>query len=337
MFKDIYETAAQGRHLNGEQIQRLTQCPAEHLPEMLRYTKKLREQAFGRHAAFCSIINARSGRCGEDCAFCAQSTFYNTDAQEYALLPLESVLDAAKRMRDAGATRFSLVTSGKSLSADEFKRFADMVRELNTLHGLKIDASPGILTKEQLLELKACGLNAYHHNLETARSFFPQICSTHDYDEDVAAVRAAKQIGLYTCVGGIFGLGETWEHRVELAKELKALDVDSVPINFLHPIPGTPMQSRPLLQADEALKIIALYRFLLPTQQIRICGGRETVLGAARKKEVYQAGASGIMIGDYLTVKGAAIDTDRREAADLGLIFPHEGVEQTPPPSSSEK
>ena len=170
--------------------------------------------------------------------------------------------------------------------------------------GLLADTSCGILGRDELEALKRAGCSGYHHNLETARSFFPGVCTTHDYEEDVRAVRLARQAGLYVCSGGIFGLGETWAQRAELALTLRELDVQSVPVNFLHPIPGTPLAHRPPLDRVEASKIVALLRFLLPDKHIRICGGRQTVFGPEHPVEPLEAGASGLMIGDYLTTTG---------------------------------
>ena len=196
-------------------------------------------------------------------------------------------------------------------------RLAEMVRGVAAL-GLAADASPGILEREGLEFLRDAGLAGYHHNLETARSFFPEICTTHAYDEDVAAVAAARRAGLYVCCGGLFGLGESWEQRAEFLLELRGLGVDSVPVNFLNPIPGTRLEHRPVLAPDEARKILALTRFLLPRAAIRVCGGRPRVFGD-RVLPVLSSGASGLMIGDYLTTPGADPAGDLREVVAAGL------------------
>jgi len=185
--------------------------------------------------------------------------------------------------------------------------------------GMQPDLSPGILDRSQLKTLKDAGLKGYHHNLETSASFFPSMCSTHAYEEDVAAVRTGIKAGLYVCSGGIFGIGESWDDRVELALLLKKLGVPSVPINFLHPIPGTPLENRPVLAPEEALRIVALYRFILPDRALRICGGRLTVFGQQRKHELLGSGASGLMVGDYLTTRGSDVESDIIEIQDAGL------------------
>ena len=186
--------------------------------------------------------------------------------------------------------------------------------------GLAPDLSPGIHDRPQLKTLKYAGLKGYHHNLETSASFFPSMCTTHAYEEDVKAVRTGIEAGLHVCSGGIFGIGESWDDRVELALLLGELKVHSVPLNFLHPIPGTPLENQPVLSPEEALRIVALFRFLLPDRQIRICGGRPTVFSEARKAELLQSGASGIMVGDYLTTRGGSVRSDLDDINRAGLI-----------------
>jgi biotin synthase len=314
----ILDRASAGLPPTDAQLRLLTEPDPQRLPEVLRLARRLKERHFGRTVQFCAIVNAKSGRCSEDCAFCAQSAHYRTDTPEHPLLARETILAAARAMAAAGARRFSLVTSGKQPPREELAAIAAMLGPLRGL-GLLPDVSLGILGREGLAMLKAAGLSGLHHNLETSRTFFPAICTTHDYEEDVQAVRDAVAEGLMVCSGGVFGLGESWDDRIELGMTLREIGVHSVPLNFLHPIPGTPLAGRPVLSAEEALRIIALFRAILPDRHIRVCGGRETVFGAARKREVYSAGASGIMIGDYLTVKGSSLATDRAEADELGL------------------
>jgi biotin synthase len=317
-LRDIFHRVSQGRAPTDAQIRELVDLDPARLPELLVLARTLKEQHFGPTVQFCAIINVKSGRCSEDCAFCAQSAHYETGSPEYPLLDRETILTAARAMRDAGARRFSLVASGKSPSPKELRAIAELLGPLRGL-GLHPDLSVGILDRAGLVLLKEAGLAGLHHNLETSRTFFPQVCTTHDYEEDVRAVREAMSAGLSVCSGGVFGLGESWEDRIELGLTLRELGVHSVPLNFLHPIPGTPLAERSVLDPDEALQTIALFRFLLPDRHIRICGGRETVFGTARKGEVYAAGASGVMIGDYLTVKGSSLASDREELSALGL------------------
>jgi biotin synthase len=313
----IFSHAAENRPLSDAEIRALLEVAPDQLPEMLSLARELARLAFGRIVSLCAIVNAKSGSCPEDCAFCAQSAHGRADAPIYPLVDLEEVLEAARQAKAAGARRFSVVLSGTSPEPGEFALLLDMVRAIAAL-GLVADTSPGILDRDRLALLQEAGLSGYHHNLETARSFFPQICTTHAYDEDVAAVVAAKDLGLYVCSGGIFGLGETWEQRAEFLLDLRSLGVDSVPVNFLNPIPGTPLEHLPVLESAEARKILALARFLLPRAAIRVCGGRPAVFGNV-VLPVLSSGASGLMIGDYLTTPGADPARDLREVREAGL------------------
>lgn len=313
----IFAHAAENRPPADAEVRALLEVGPDRLPEMLSLARELARLAFGRTVSLCAIVNAKSGSCPEDCAFCAQSAHGRTDAPRYPLVDLEKVVEAARQARAAGARRFSVVLSGSCPSPGEFSLLLDMVRAI-TLLGLAADTSPGVLDRERLAALQEAGLSGYHHNLETARSFFPAICTTHAYDEDVAAVAAARKLGLYACSGGIFGLGETWEQRAEFLLELRGLGVDSVPVNFLNPIPGTPLEGRPVLVPAEARKILALARFLLPRAAIRVCGGRPAVFGS-QVVPVLSSGASGLMIGDYLTTPGADPARDLREVKAAGM------------------
>jgi len=296
---------------------RVADAQGDELAELAEAAKRVKEARFGKTMSLCSIVNAKSGRCSEDCKFCAQSAHHDTRCQVYPFIDVDKVLDAARAMRAAGASRFAVVTSGKGPNDEDFDKLLLAIRGIRELD-LMADASVGILSPERLLALKDAGLTTYHHNLETARSYFPQVCTTHAYDEDVATVRAALAAGLEVCSGGLFGLGEDWQHRVELALELRGLGVHSVPVNFLTPIPGTPYEHRPVMPPEEAIRILALLRLILPEQQIRICGGRPAVFGS-RKAEALTCGASGLMIGDYLTTRGEAAASDLDDLANLGL------------------
>ena len=296
----------------------IAQAP-HRLPELLDHAHRVRTAHLGNEVGLCAIVNAKSGTCSEDCAFCAQSGHHTAHSPEYPLLSPDEIADAAARARDAGATRFGIVASGKLVGGRDLDGFETAIRRVSGL-GMIPDLSPGILERGQLVRLKKAGLRGYHHNLETSASHFPKMCTTHRYEEDVAAVRAGLDAGLYVCSGGIFGIGETWDDRVELALLLRELGVPSIPMNFLTPIPGTPLENQPPLPPEEALTIIALYRFLLPDRQLRICGGRPTVFGPDRQHELLTAGASGLMVGDYLTTKGGDTSTDLKDIRRAGLV-----------------
>lgn len=314
----IVENALQGAPLSRSDAALVIDWPEAGLNELAEAAHRVRQHFFGDAVSFCGIVNARSGACSENCAFCAQSAHHAAQSPRHDFLPLDEIVDAARSLKAAGATRFSIVTSGKALSPADFQRLLDAVAAVADL-GLVADCSPGILDRAQLRALRQAGCGAYHHNLETGRSFFPRICSTHAYDEDVEAVRNAVAEGLTVCSGGLFGLGETWADRLELAGELRELGVQSVPVNFLQPIPGTPLQDRPLVGVSEAVRILALLRFSLPDRHIRICGGRHSAFAGEDREQAYLCGASGVMVGDYLTLKGRDATEDRTMAERLGL------------------
>lgn len=266
---------------------------------------------FGHTPFTCSITNAKSGTCSQDCCFCAQSGHYRTTAPTHPLLSAEEMIERGLKMHKAKASCYSLVTSGLMLTSEEIDRVCVCLKTLKRRTKLKVSASLGLLTPEYARRLVQAGLTQYHHNLETARSYFPRICTTHSYDDDLATIRLAKEHGLRVCTGGILGLGESFAQRIELAALLAELDVDTVPLNFLNPIPGTPLAKSPLLSVHDALKSVALFRFMLPKANITIAGGRELVLGDYQSW-LPLAGANGMMIGNYLTTTGRSLKTDAR-------------------------
>ncbi|MCD6562280.1 MAG: biotin synthase BioB [Deltaproteobacteria bacterium] len=286
--------------------------------DLIVYANKLRNNCKDKSVFTCSIINAKSGLCSQDCAFCAQSGRHKTGVKVYPLLSEEKLVENALRMEEAGATTYSMVTSGFSPTDKELDTLTGAVLAIKKKTSLSVCTSIGVLTESTVKRLKACGVSTCHHNLETARSYFDRICTTHDYDDDLQTVKIAKSAGLKVCSGGIFGLGETWSQRVELAFTLKELDVDSIPINFLNPIAGTRMENMPLLPPMEALKIIALMRIINPKKEITICGGREKTLKDFQSW-IFLAGANGLMIGNYLTTKGRSIDMDIDIIEAMGL------------------
>ncbi len=281
-------------------------------------SSKIKNHFDKNRVKLCSIINAKSGKCPEDCSFCAQSAHHNTGIKTFPLISPEVILKAAKKMEQNGAQRFSIVTSGTAIKNKEDKdKIIESVKLITKETSLKCCASLGILDEEFMKDLKEAGLTGYHHNLETSESFFDNICSTHDYNDDVETVKNSKKNGFYTCSGGILGLGETWEHRIEMAFTLKELDVDSIALNFLNPIKGTKLENAYYLSPIECLKIIILFRLINPDKDIRICGGREINLRDLQTL-VIPAGANGLMIGNYLTTKGRNTEDDLQMLKDLG-------------------
>ncbi len=286
---------------------------------LLAENNRIRERYFGRQVSFCVITNAKSGLCSEDCAFCSQAAGAKGEIPRYPLPPQEELVAAAAEAARAGAARFSLVTSGRGLTSP--KEQAALLRTVAAIVEavpIQVCASLGIVDRGFLQELQAAGVRRFHHNLEAAASFFPQICTTHSYEERVATIAAARDAGLSVCAGGILGLGESVAQRWELAQALKELAVDAIPLNFLHPLPGTPLAGRPLLSPLEALQIIAAFRLLFPDRSLIICGGRQVTLRSLGPL-IFAAGANCLMTGDYLTTKGRLPDEDRQMLADLGL------------------
>lgn len=279
----------------------------------------------GNFVNTCGISNAKSGRCPEACSFCSQSAHFSTDAPKYQLKDVDTLVAEAHAARDVGVREFSLVASGRAMTnrveLDTVKTALGRIKEET---GLQTCASLGLMSRDALAELKEAGLEAVHHNLETARSHHANIVQTHTYDEEVETIKAAKSLGMYTCCGGIFGMGESWEQRIELAMELRDLDVDSVPLNFLNPRPGTPLQDGFQVTPEDCLRVIALFRLVLPTKDLIVCGGRSVNLGE-RQDEIFRAGANGVMIGNYLTTAGRAPDVDLE-------MLEREGMVVRPPP-----
>ncbi len=304
----------------GEALE-LYELPPEDFLDLLSAAHQVRLKYKGRKVNLCSIVNAKSGRCSEDCKFCAQSSHYPTDISTYPLLPEETIVAAAQKAHQDGAREFGIVTSGKGIkNKDEITTITTSIAGIKQL-GIAPCASLGILDPDTLHELRQAGLNKYHHNLETSRNFFPRICSTHDYQEDVDTVKAAKELGFYVCCGGIFGLGESRRDRIELALTLADLNVDSVPMNFLNPIMKTPLENFGCLEPLEILKTLAIYRLILKDKDIIICGGRMLNLRETHPL-LLLAGANGLMTGNYLTTQGRNPEDDRRLIIDLGLELP---------------
>lgn len=302
-----------------DQALELIPSDAETVLDLVSCANKIRQWFKPQQVFKCSIINAKSGRCSEDCAFCSQSAHHHCEVETYALRSAEQLVDSGLKLAEAGATHYGIVTSGTALNADEIDTVCRAAEELKALSGLHLCASLGMLSKQSAHKLKAAGITRYHHNLETARSYFDEICTTHHYVDMVETILAAKEAGIEVCSGGIFGMGESWTQRVELAFILKELDVDSIPINFLNPIAGTRLEGQPIMQPLDALACIALFRFIHPRKDITICGGREITLKEFQSW-VFFAGANGLMVGNYLTTKGRSIEIDMEMIAQLGLI-----------------
>lgn len=290
--------------------------------QMLRQgAEEIRQHFCGDRADLCAIVNAKSGRCAENCAFCAQSQHHQTSAPVYPLQQPQQLVAAAKRAEQNGARCFSLVTSGtRVLPGEEFETLLHTIEQIATQCDLSPSVSLGFLDPQTARQLVNAGCVTYHHNLETAPSFFPQVCTSHPYQQAIDTIVVAQQAGLRVCSGGIFGMGESWAQRIELGCLLRELGIDSVPLNFLTPVVGTPLEQQPPLSVDDCLTTISLFRYLLPQARISVCGGRQYQL-KTRQNEIFKAGASGMMIGDFLTTAGSSLTGDQQLLEQAGMAW----------------
>lgn len=281
----------------------------------------LREQTLGDSVEFCAIVNARSGRCSEDCAFCAQSVRYSTPAATYPMMDADEIVTHARAAAHAGARRFGIVTSGRDCAKGrDLDTICRAVERLNDEGRISACVSLGLLKPAQARRLAEAGVVRYHHNLEAGPSFFPNICASHGFQARVDSVLAAREAGLEVCVGGIVGLGESLLERAELAQAVARLEPQSVPLNFLNPIPGTPLENVSRLSPMQALAAVAVFRLMAPRAHLRTCGGRQQILGPLSPL-MYLAGASATMTGNYLTTEGRQPSEDRADVTALGLAL----------------
>jgi len=315
----IADLILSGVNITSVEALMLTEIKGSDLFFLFAEANRIKKHFLGDKVFLCSIVNAKSGRCPENCAFCAQSAHHKTAAPVFPLLDEEELFVRAREAEVNGSTCYGIITSGTGIAeGEELERICRAVRRIRKEISITPSCSLGIITEETALALKEAGVETYHHNLETARSFFPNICTTHDYDDDVGTVRVAKRVGMRVCGGGIFGLGESAAHRVELALTLRELDVDSIPINFLNPITGTRLEGADFITPLDCLASIAIFRFILPEKRISVCGGREKNLRDLQSW-IFLAGASGTMIGNYLTTTGRPPEQDWQMLKDLGL------------------
>ena len=319
LIDSMIEIALKGQSISSDKALQLESFTHEELDYLFIGTDRIRDKFKGEDVKICSIVNAKSGRCVEDCSFCAQSSSFQTDAPETELMSVEEMVAAAKEAEAFGANEFSIVASGTKMDdRKELDRVIEAVRRIKTETTLETCCSLGLMELDDLKELKAAGLDRCHHNLETAASFFNKIVTTHTYEDEVKAIQNAKEAGLQVCVGGIFGMGETFAQRVELAFAIRELGTQSLPINFLKPIDGTGLDHLETIEYYDALKTIALLRLVLPKIDLFVCGGREEVM-TDKQEHLFSAGANGILGGNYLTTKGQDPKRDIEMIHSLGL------------------
>ncbi|MBU0960160.1 MAG: biotin synthase BioB [Proteobacteria bacterium] len=315
MIERCLQIIEEGGQLDFEQAMVLAE--QADLEALCRAADKLCRDIHGKAFDLCSIINARSGRCSEDCSYCAQSSRYQADISCYDQIDRETALSQARENDSYGVRRLSLVTAGRSQKHEQLEAMGELYRGMARETDLLFCASMGFLTPESARQLVAFGVRRYHCNLETCRDFFPSVCTTHSWQEKVETLKTALAAGMDLCSGGIIGMGETLAHRLELAIELRELGVLSIPINILSPIPGTPLANREPISLDEVLRSVALFRFINPNAVIRIAGGRGRF--ADNQYRLFAAGANGAIVGDYLTTMGSGVERDLAEFTKLGF------------------
>src|SRR3954471_12609025 len=306
------------RRLTRDEALAVANLPLDELPSVIALAHQVRLAWCGPEVELESLINAKSGACPEDCAFCSQSVRFNTGVDVFAFLDIDEILAAARATRDAGATQFCIVVAVRGPEERLLRKVIEAVDAVQRETGLEVACSLGLLKPEQAERLAAAGVRRYNHNLEACREKFPDICTTHSYDDRVATARLAKTAGMELCSGGILGMGETLEQRVDFAFELAELEPCEVPINLLDPRPGTPLGDRDTLSPREALQAIALFRLILPDAWLRLAGGRERVLGELQGMGLV-AGANALIVGNYLTTSGRTPEEDHALLEALGM------------------
>ena len=314
IVRQLKEKVMSGERIGKEEALQLAAAP---LKELTEAADEIRRRYCGDTFDICTIINGKSGKCSEDCKFCAQSSRYHTGLKDtYPLLGTEELLKEAKYNADRGVLRYSIVTSGRCLSDREVEQLCDSIRRIKEETDIRICVSPGLLREEQFRRLKEAGADRVHCNLESSERYFPQVCTTHTYEEKTAAIQAAERAGLSVCSGGILGLGESMEDRIDMVLTVRNLGVRSIPVNVLNPIPGTPYEKNPVLSGEEILRCTAVFRFLIPDGFIRLAGGRG--LMEDKGKKCFQSGANAAISGDMLTTAGITVESDMEMIRSLG-------------------
>ncbi|MFQ5470512.1 MAG: biotin synthase BioB [Gammaproteobacteria bacterium] len=315
---EITTEVLNGGEMSAEDARWMIRLDDDYLPWLMAGADRIRKTFVGKDIEICAISNVRSGNCSENCSFCSQSGHYETAAPVYSYISSEQLVLQAKQAREWGASDFGVVSKGWGVrSSKESEQLHEYFTAMEEHSDIGRCASLGALDKDSAMTLKNMGMENYHHNLETAESYFDNICSTHTYQENIDTIRNAVDAGLRVCSGGILGMGESLDQRIELAITLRDLGVGSVPLNFLNPQAGTPLAAQATMTPNEILKSITVFRYLLPRADLRIAGGRQ-FLGDMQSM-IFMAGASGVMIGDYLTTKGRKVEDDIKMIQDLNL------------------
>lgn len=318
-IEDLETKILSGQYITFEEAMQLANIEDDHVIDLCESAGRIQEFFCGREIDLCTIMNAKSGECSEDCKFCAQSSHYKTNIEIFELTEKEEVLKLARENEVEGVNRFSLVTGSRGVSGSDFEKIIDIYEDLEKEVKMDLCASLGILDYEKLSRLRKKGITMYHHNLETSRDYYKEICTTHSYDERIETIKQAKASGMAICSGGIIGLGEDVEDRIKLAFELRDLGVESIPINVLNPVKGTPLENEKPLSQNEILKTIAMFRFVNPNSYIRLAGGRNLI--DENGKQCFKSGANATITGNYLTTSGNKICDDRKMINQLNYKF----------------
>ncbi len=312
---EIAERIISGERLSpADDLKFLTETPLEELQDG---AGKIQRHFRGNHIDLCTIISGRKGNCGENCKYCAQSARHHAKIENYGLLSGKDIFQAAENNEKAGANRFSVVTSGRGLSGEDFDKMLEIYKDMSGKLKIELCASHGILTGDRLKKIRAAGVKRYHHNLETSRRYFPEICTSHTYDDRIKTIKAAQNAGLEVCSGGIIGMGETWQDRFDMAFELAGLNIKSIPVNVLIAIEGTGLEKLKPLTEGEILRTVAAFRFINPDADIRLAAGRNLL--SDRGKSALLHGASASITGNMLTVPGNSVKLDLELLKSLGL------------------
>lgn len=313
MLREMTNKIKSGYLINRKEAIKLLEYDFESLG---KFANEIREYFLQNEFDICSIVNGKSGKCSEDCKFCAQSSYHTTDIEVYPLKDTDYFVEDAKYHKDKGIKRYSIVTSGKKLSNIEIDKIVNSYKSINKYVDIKTCASHGLLSKEDLRKLKEAGVKRYHNNLETSRNYFDNICTTHTYDEKIKTIKDAQNVGLEVCSGGIFGLGESEIDRIDMAFEIRNLGIKSIPLNVLDYIKGTKIDSKSIKE-DDFLKMVAIYRFINPSAQIRLAGGRNLLTNYGEL--AFKCGANATISGDLLTTCGNSIADDIKMIEKLGF------------------